>query len=608
FFASGVLLLRGLPSALQLAERLSRSASFGLRLAFLTAARSPGEAAAATTFLAIALGVALFALNYRATLGQQARDEAQFTAGAAWRIVEHAPSDEPVDVRPPDVEVAPADRVAPTVADEETVSGDFDVTPLTRFAAASDEPPTPILRLKARVQEASVAGQDLEVEVLGIPAERIPELRGWRDSFSTLTRREIASRLRPQPLRLKGPRLGRDTAAIRFWAWSGAERERFVVFHFLRPKDQRFVFLRGGTLARGRWQRLTVRVPPRVRGAELVALEFPAVFVPQSALPDEGFVQLGRFEQRHGKEWTTLPTPFGWTTSAGAGSVDLSELAAGPVRRLTQYNLEGSPIALIHTDIGLPEALPGLVSRRLAATAVGGRVTINVGGTPVPIRVVADTRFFPTIIDRPSDFVVLDYDRLFASLNAARPGVAAPSEALFFRPQRETFLEQLGRPPFRVERVVRAEALAARLASDPLAAGTRDVLMLAAAAAAALGLLGLILASRATLTSERLVLAEYEALGVRPSLLARSTQLRLIALSVFGVAAGFLGGLLAVRLIGSLVAVTGTAAAPLPPIEPVVAWQADAILLASLVLGALVAATLLARHALRETAARRLRA
>lgn len=166
----------------------------------------------------------------------------------------------------------------------------------------------------------------------------------------------------------------------------------------------------------------------------------------------------------------------------------------------------------------------------------------------------------------------------------------------------------LGRPPFRVEKIVAAAPLAARLASDPLAAGARGVLLLAAAAAAALGLLGLILAARATLAAERLELAEYEALGVRRATLARSTQLRLVALSILGIGAGFLGGLLAVRLIGALVAVTGTAGQPLPPIEPVVAWRADAVVISVMAAAALVSAALLARRALRETAARRLRA
>src|SRR5207253_308286 len=56
-------------------------------LAALGAARRPAQAAAVTTFLAIALGAALFSLDYRATLDRNARDQADFAAGAAWRVV-----------------------------------------------------------------------------------------------------------------------------------------------------------------------------------------------------------------------------------------------------------------------------------------------------------------------------------------------------------------------------------------------------------------------------------------------------------------------------------------------------------------------------------------
>src|SRR5439155_26907656 len=112
FFAAGVLLVRVLPLALRLTERATRSGPFGLRLAFLTAARHPSEGAAATTFLAIALGSALFSLGYAATLDRQARDEASFTAGARWRVLERSGS---ATFAPPDV------------------------TPLTRYTAASAE-------------------------------------------------------------------------------------------------------------------------------------------------------------------------------------------------------------------------------------------------------------------------------------------------------------------------------------------------------------------------------------------------------------------------------------------------------------------------------------
>ncbi|MDQ3867275.1 MAG: hypothetical protein M3304_10725 [Actinomycetota bacterium] len=607
FFATGVFLLHALPLVLALAERLARRGSFAVRLAFLTAARRPTDAAAATTFLALTLGVALFGLNYRATLARQAHDEADFAAGAAWRVVERAPPRKQTNLRPA-VELAPADLPPPNVADEPPLNREFDVTPLTRFTAATDERPVAVLRLQGRVEEASVAGRGLEIEVLGVPAGRLPQLLGWRRSFSGLDRSQIASRLRPEPIRLDGPRVASDVDALRFWAWSGTDLERFVVFHFLRPGEQRFVHLRGSVLTRGRWQRVSLRVPFELRGAMLVALEFPAVSVPQSAPPDEGFVQIGRFEQRRRGRWSPLPNPLGWAATPGGGSVELYELGSGPVRRMTQFNLEGSPLALIHPDIGLPTALPAAVSASVAAAAVDGRVTIAVGGTAMPIRVAAETRFFPTIVNRPSDFVVLDYETLFAALNAARPAVALPSEAWFFRNQGEPFRERLSHPPFRTERVVGAVPLTARLLSDPLAGGARNVLTVTAVAAAVLGLVGLFLASRATLAAERLLLAEYEALGIGPETLVRSTQLRLMALSALGIVAGFLGSLLAVRLIASLVAVTGTGGRPLPPIEPVVAWRADAVVVGIVATGALVGSAFLARRAFRETVGRRLRA
>jgi hypothetical protein len=102
--------------------------------------------------------------------------------------------------------------------------------------------------------------------------------------------------------------------------------------------------------------------------------------------------------------------------------------------------------------------------------------------------------------------------------------------------------------------------------------------------------------------------AEYEALGVPPSTLVRSVQLRLVVLSVLGIGAGLLGGVLAVRLVGALVAVTVGGRTPLPSIVPVAAWIPAAALLAAVGAVALAAALVLARGAFRGPAARRLTA
>jgi hypothetical protein len=235
-------------------------------------------------------------------------------------------------------------------------------------------------------------------------------------------------------------------------------------------------------------------------------------------------------------------------------------------------------------------------------------VSLGVPGARIPIRVVARARRFPTVVTHPSQFVVLDYDTLFAALNADHPGLALPSEAWFFRPQRPEFAGVIVKPPFRVKRAVGVEELRARSTDDPLAAGTREILGVAGIVAAALGLAGLVLATRATLAVERPLLAEYEALGVTPRLLRRSTQARLLVLSALGIAAGLLGGLLAIRLVDATVAVTGTATRPILPIESVVPWPALGAVVLALTVAATVAAALLAGRALREPAARRLRA
>src|SRR5205823_6852393 len=127
FFAAAVVLLRVLPPLLRLAERTARHGPTSLRLALLTAARSPAQAAAATTFLAVSVGVALFSLDYRATLDRQAHDEARFAAGAAWRVIERGKG----------------------------------VAPLTSFRRVTTEVPTPALRLDGSVFQAYPEGGQL---------------------------------------------------------------------------------------------------------------------------------------------------------------------------------------------------------------------------------------------------------------------------------------------------------------------------------------------------------------------------------------------------------------------------------------------------------------
>jgi hypothetical protein len=587
FFAVGVLLLRILPVALRLAERPARKAPLGVRLAILTAARTPAQAAAVTTFLAVALGSALFSLNYEATLQRQAKDEARFTTGASWRVVERR---------------------------AESGVGFPDVTPLTRYARASAEPPTPVLRVIGRLRERFVPGASRSVAVLALPSERIPSLLGWRESFSSLTAAEIAARLRPRSVRLSGVKVAPNSYALRVWAHGQRGRPpRLGVLHFLFPKEQRFGQLSLGIIPR-HWSLMSVHLPARLRSAELVGLEFTPTFIPPNGRDPGGFVELGPLEERRAGQWSTLESFGDWTAGTPGGSGAPSPVIAAPFPRSApvddgvHFDLTSTVLPLIRPPIRLPHALPALASGPVAATAVDGRITVDVLGRQLPLRVVGSADLFPSVVEPPKYFVVLDYETAFAALNVDYPGFSLPSEAWFFGPQAPQFAERLERAPFRLEAAVGVQPLTERLLHDPLAGGTKDVLGLSAIVAAALALLGLALAARSALGIERPLLAEYEAMGVPPSMLARSTQLRLLILSGLGVCAGVLGAMLAVRMVGAFVAVTGTSGRPLPPIVPIVSWAAIGLVLAAVTVAALATAAFLAGRTLRETPARRLRA
>jgi hypothetical protein len=542
FFAAGVVLLRVLPFALRGAERTARAAPFGARLALLSAARRPTLAAAATAFLAVAVGAALFSLDYRETLTRQARAEARFTAGAPWRL-----------------------------------SGEG-------FASG-----VPVLRLRTP-----------QADVLAVPARSIPRVLGWRADFSALSRSQVAARLRPRPVRLAGPPIAGDAGALRLWTRATAGHPRIVVARFLTARGGRFLSVRVGVADR-RWRRLRATLPTAARGAQLVGLQLIPTITPE---PVGAYVELARLQQQRAGRWEPVSLR-GWEAAdphqalAARGFLTTWRTADAPVARALRFDLNQTSLPLLRPGLRLPQALPALASGPVAASAVDGQVGVQIRGLDLKLRVIGTADRFPSMVDRPSRFVVVDYDTLFAALNADRPGLASPNEAWIFT----------ARPPRApIDRVVGAARLQARSLGDPLAAGTREILGVAAWLAAVLGVASLLIATRSALTSERALLAEYEALGVPPRTLARSTQLSLVLLAALGVAAGVLGALLALRLVGAFVAVTATATRPLLPIQVVVAWAGAATVLGAVTVTGVAAVAVLAWRALREPPTARLRA
>jgi hypothetical protein len=116
---------------------------------------------------------------------------------------------------------------------------------------------------------------------------------------------------------------------------------------------------------------------------------------------------------------------------------------------------------------------------------------------------------------------------------------------------------------------------------------------------------GLILAAAGSLRAESGELAAWLALGASPATLAASLRLRILLVYAAGTAAAVAGAALALRLVAALVAVNAGGRAPLPPIEPRVAWAASVALVAISALAATVIAWALARLVLADLRTRR---
>ena len=295
------------------------------------------------------------------------------------------------------------------------------------------------------------------------------------------------------------------------------------------------------------------------------------------------------------RDWET-GGPSGESVLVPAGFRD------GPVARGVSATFFPIGVSLIRPPVELPEALPALAGPDVPS----GRVDLKIAGVDVPLDVRARSRLFPTVTERPRRFVLVDYDTVFAFLNATQPGLMEPSEAWFFSRPPSALRARLGGPPFRDASLVRRDEVERAARNDVLALDAQALLLALAVVAALLGVGGLLIATGAMVRDESQERAEYEAMGVDRGALAVALRLRLAIMAALGVAAAVAGGVAGSALTASLVAVSGAARTPLPPIEARVAWCSCALLLVA-VAGTVAVATRRAAHGPRGSIAERLR-
>jgi FtsX-like permease family protein len=541
-FVVAVVLARLLGPAMRGAERLTRRSRISLRLAVLALARAPTRTVASCAFVAVALGLALFAAAYRGTLARGASDQAGFEVPLDFTLAEG-----PRLVRP-------LDAAAPSS--------------LARLGGAF-----PVLRLSATAPgRGSVV---LSPTVLGVPSGALRRMF-WRSDFG------------PRP-RLAGGKVrlaGRTVPAGRVsLATGGTDRGLDVR---LAIED-----------ARGRVRTIPLR--PRRGG---LSAELPTGRLVGLELALTNLQQFALAHRETEAEVTTAPTGTIELGPLRAGGRVLTDWSGWrlPGARVTR-NGERLRIGFTFPDTGAslafrpPEPTDGrpmsvFASPDLAAAAggVGHTTVLDFQDVRVPVRIVGVVRRLPTVSADSGPFVLAEESRLSTAMNAGAPGRGTPNEIWLSARDEHQAAAAFARTPFSSLAVTSRSAVDHRLATDPLAHATELALGAAALVALALAVLGFWVGVLSELRDERSDFYDLEAQGVAPAGLRAQLRVRAAILVALGLAGGALLGLLLSRLVVSLVRISGTTAVPEPPLRFDAAWLATGLLFAALLVLALLVA------------------
>ncbi len=575
-FVAAVAAGRLLAPAMRLGERWTRGAATALHLAFLALARAPARTVATVGFLLVSIGLALFAVSYRATLDDGARDEAAFAVPLDFSLSEGT------------------QLVLPLQA-----------ASLSRYdALAQGVGAYPVLR-----RTASVPGPGTTVlspTVLGLPAAAIAKLH-WRSDFSSLTPGQIASRLGTGgAVALRGAPIpaGANELTLRVRV-----RGVPVLLELVAENTTHgLVRLPLGERGPGTWT-LKTPLPPGRALTQVVALTVAVGPLTahqiahgeaegEAAVIPSGSASLGALLAIAPAGRTSTVTDWkGWLARGGA------QLDSATPALLTYSFTNGQTMVVRRPQPTDGRPLQVLVSSNIARAApTGGLITLNFQDAQVPAQIVGVANRFPDSNDQGQGFVVAEQSHLATALSADAPGTAVPDELWLSVPGSGAaahVASALTRSPFASLDVASRRDLQHQLASQPLARGITLTLGAAGLIAVLLAAVGFLLALVSEARDERGELFDLEAQGVPPGTLRNQLRARSLVLVAFGSIAGLVLGLILSRLVVSVIGVSAETSDPVPPLryQPALATALPALLVLVLVLAALVELT--ARHALK---------
>lgn len=550
-FVVAVALARLVAPAMRASERLTRSSSVSIRLAVLALARAPSRTIVSCTFIAVALGLALFAASYRSTLGRGAADQAAFEV--------------PLDF---------------TVTEGSRLVSPLEAAGLHRYRRLGGSSSAyPVLRLAATTPGRGAAV--LSPTVIGVPPAAIAELR-WRSDFSPLPSRTIANRLsaagKPRLARLPlPPETKRLTFAARL---RGSDVDLGLV---VQRHDGGVDVLPLGEVRAGMKQFVADVRPDAVRSVLGIQLALPPgeqfFFAhreteSRAAQAPGGVLDLGPLTATLSRHRARLLTNWrDWSLAVGG--------------RVTPH-LNGAHLPFAFQETGSRlifrpggpidrRAVPVIVSPDIARVAgIGGAITVSFQDFVVSGRIVGVARRMPTV---PADesFILADQRWLTTAIAANAPGRGEPNEVWISSAYQQAAAAALRRAPFASLVVESRAEIERQLETDPLAHATAIALGAAAIVAVALALIGFWVAVASELRDERSDFFDLEAQGLEPERLRTQLRTRALILVVIGIAGGASLGALLSQLVVSLVQVSATTTVPEPPLRLDPAWRASGL-------------------------------
>ncbi len=550
-FAFAVLLGRVLEPAIRLGLRASRNAPVTLRLALLALHRSPARAAGVAGFLAVSVGLATFALSYRATLDRSSSERAAYSVPLDYTLTTGAALVAPRDV----ASTAGYRALAPGVA------------------------AWPVLRQVA--DAAGTRGVPLTPTVIGVPADALQSLHGWRGDFSSRSPRDLARLLRPSgSVALAGVAIPASATRLEVPVRLTGSAAQMVLSVQTRGGDA--AQLSFPLPAKGVETVLGVAVPAALRGGRVTGIQLVLPSAEQRSAAHQGA------EGRNAaKGFAGLLVVGPLSASTPGGTVRLAPLTGWSGHGGLRAGVTGGSLSLRYVIDTSEQALlrprqpfdsrrlPVVASPDVAAGAgPDGALELSFGGQVVHARLVAVARRFPTTQDSGDSFVIADEASFASVLGADDLPSSIPDELWLSAPAGETarIAAALRRPPFSALAISSRAAIHDGLQNDPIARGIVSSLVAAAIAALALALLGVALATLGFLRDEGDSLFDLESQGAGPRALRACVRWRALGLALLGVVAGVGLGIGLTVATGRLLALDATLAVPDPPLERITPW------------------------------------